>query len=230
LDKIREVESAQKFKDILNIDAPYSGIISKFEPNVMQVYDELIEITKALKPYLDILEQATKLKVKFTNDSAGFFQEMITELKGQLEVVDAMPQTMQYRLVEIQLKKIEDKIVPVSCASLNKLRGYVSGITLEKAQVFDEKVSKIFGSLSEEYRGLFHFGDQYELYLNVSNDKNIYREDFHRIQELWQLLDAEAFPIPIELIECVRALGPKYSAFESLMIKIGEQRGANARK
>jgi dynein heavy chain len=230
LDKIREPELTQTFRDVLQADQPYQDIIALAEPNVMQVYKELTEITEALVPYLKILAQAKQLKMEFTDDSAAFFQEMITELKGQLEVVDSMPQVLEHRIVEIQLQKMKAVITPAPRGSLEKLRGHVPFLCLTKAQALSQKIEEIVGKLTEECRGVFHFGEQFDLFLAVSNEMNIYRRDFHAVSELYQLLDAESFPIALELTECVRGLGPKYSAFESLMIKIGESKGANARK
>lgn len=230
LDKIREIELAQKFKDILMADAEYQETISQLEPNVMQVYNELTEITKSLDPYLKILEQAKALKMEFNDDTASFFGEMIQELRSQLEVVDAMPQVLQHRLVEIQLQKMKGVITPAPRGSLEKLRGYVPFLTLTKAQALEKKINDDMELLSEECKSVFQFGEQYQLYITVSNDMQTLRNEFHAVNDLYNLLDSNAFPMPMELTECVKGLTPAYSNFESLLVKIGETKGASIRK
>lgn len=230
LDKIREIELTQKFKDILAMDTGYQDIMSQLEPNILKVFEEMSEITKSLDPYIQILNQAKELKMEFTDDSAAFFKDLITELKGQLEVVDEMPQILEHRLVEIQLQKMKNQITPAPRGSLNQLRSHVPFLTFKKAEVLDDKLNKVTDQLNEECNSVFKFGDQIELYVNINNEMQDYRNEFHAINELFTLLDQEAFPIAIELSDLVRGLSPKYSNFESLITKMGESKEANTRK
>ncbi|OHT16379.1 Dynein heavy chain family protein [Tritrichomonas foetus] len=230
LDKIREIELTQKFKDIVAMDSIYQNTISQLEPNILSVFQELDGLTEQLNPYIEILNQSKELKMEFTDDSAQFFQTLIQDLKGQLDVVDQMPQILEHRLVEIQLSKMKSLITPAPRGSLDKLRSHVPFLCLTKAQALDEKIEKITDLLSQECTTVFQFGDQIEMYVTISNEMQDFRNEYHAVSELHIMLEQEAFPLPLELTDLVRGLSPKYSNFESLFNKIGEGKEANNRK
>ena len=230
LDKIREIELSQKFRDILIMDQEYNETMSHLEPNILKVYDELAEIVTSLTQYTDILNQAKELKLEFPDDSAQFFHTLISGLKGQLQVVDNMPKTLEHRLVEIQLTKMKNIITPAPRGSLDKLRQYVPDLCLKKATVLDDKINQYTDKLSEECTTVFQFGDQIELYAMISNQIYNLRDEFHAITELFSTLEQEGFPMSLDLEDLVRGLTPKYANFESIFTKMGENKDANNRK
>ena len=230
LDKIREIELTQKFKDIVAMDEQYQSIISQLEPNILQVYDELKELTKSLDPYIEILNKSKELKMEFTEDSAQFFQEMINGLKEEVQTVDEMPNNIEHRLVEIQLQKMKNIITPAPRGSINQLRSYVPSILQQKAQVLDEKLNKVTELLSQEVDTVFKFGDQIETYVTMQNELEDFRRQYQTVTELHTLVEQEAFPIQIELQDMIRDINPKYSNFESLLQHIGETKESNIRK
>ena len=63
LDKYREVELTQKFKDILNMDQTYKDTMSQLEPNIRQAYSEINELVQNFQKYIEIYNFSTNLKI-----------------------------------------------------------------------------------------------------------------------------------------------------------------------
>lgn len=230
LDKYREVELTQKFKDVLGMDARYHETMSHLEPNIRQVFSELKELTDKLQPYLDIDARCQALTMNFEDDSAKFFQGLIAGLRADVEFVDEMPDVLEHRIVQIQLKAMKSKITPSPRRCIEMLRKFLPQLVNEKAVQLDKEITDLSEKLEAEIRDVFHFGDVYELYIKLVDGIEEYRVRYHALFDLFNLCGTEGFSIDPEVAELVRSLNPKYAAFESTFTKIGETKEILIRK
>jgi len=230
LDKYREVELAQKFSDVLSMDENYRNTMSELIPNIQKTFDEMKTITETLQPYLSILKQSKELKMDFSDDSSSFFSEMINDLKSQIETVDSMPAQLEHRLFQIDLEKMKESIMPAPRNSINSLRVFIPNLCLKKARSLDEILTTFSDKLNKDVTTVFQFGDQFETFLQLQSNIPKYRKEYHSILDLFSLLGNESFPISPELETMTRGLAPKYSAFESIYLKLSESKDQMIRK